>query len=654
MRFISLLTGIPAAIFILFAGVAPVSAQSPRETGAALARALDAVDAGDWGLARSIAATTGDPVAADLVEWHRLRAGLGKLSEYEDFLSRNARWPGINLMQKVSEETLPEGADPQRIVEYFHRQKPRTGLGALRLAEAYTALGQHDKAAAEAARAWKTLSLTQEEQDALLAKYAAAMTPHNPERVDMLLWRNRITEASRMVDMLGGTTRKLTDLRIALQKGENGVDKMLAALPRAARDSPGLAYDRFRWRVKREFWDSAAALMLQRSTSAKALGRPDIWSAKRRTYARRAMRNGDFRTAYELASRHFLKPGQTGYSDLEWFAGFVALRKLDDPARALVHFRNFRASITSPISVGRAGYWLGRAYEAMGDPASAREAYGLGATYQTSFYGQLAAERGGFPPDHSIAGAGLPADWSAEPFLKSDIVHAAILLSYADRPLLAQRFFSQASYGMTLKERAALAQMALDIGQPYSAVKIAKIAAVRGDVLMQAYYPLPDFADFRGPVPKELMLAISRQESEFNPAVVSPVGAMGLMQLMPATAAKVAKELGVPYAKEKLTTDWKYNARLGTEYLSQMLARYNGSTVLAAAAYNAGPNRVDRWLKDYGDPRTGAVDVIDWIETIPFRETRNYVMRVNESLFTFRARLKGEAPAMTLTQELNR
>ncbi len=654
MRFLSLITGYPVAIFILFATMMPVSAQSTRESGALLGQALDAVEVGDWGLAAATASRAGDPVVADLVEWHRLRAGEGNLTEYENFIKRNPDWPGINLMQKVSEEIIPEGVNPNRIVAYFKRQSPRSGWGALRLAEAYLALGQRDKANAEAARAWKELSLSQEEQDALLAKFSAAMTPHNAERIDLLLWKNRITEVSRMLHMLSGAQLKLAQVRIALQKGQNGVDKMLAELPRSVRDDPGLAYDRFRWRVKREFWDGAQDMMLERSVSREALGRPEFWSAKRRTYARRAMRAGNFQTAYRLASQHYLMPDETGYSDLEWFAGFVALRKLDDPARALEHFKRFRASIRSPISVGRAGYWMGRAYEAMGDTAGAREAYALGATYQTSFYGQLAAERGGFPPDHSIAGAGLPPDWSREPFLNLPVVRAAVLLAYADRPVLAQRFFSRAASDMTLQQRAALAQLALDVAQPYSAVKIAKDTALYGDVIIQAYYPITDFADFRGPVATELMLAISRQESEFNPQVISPVGAMGLMQLMPGTAQKVAEDLGLEYSKPRLLADWEYNASLGTEYLSQMLERYNGSVVLAAAAYNAGPSRVDRWLRDYGDPRTGEVDVIDWIETIPFRETRNYVMRVSESLFTFRARLKGKAPAMSLTQELNR
>ncbi len=648
----------PARIVAVFLAVvfavSPLRAQSPSQNGAALAAALDLADRGDWAMALQVAAGNQDPIALEIIEWMRLRDGQGTFDEYERFLADNADWPGLPLLQKRSEDSLPEGLKPARIVAYFRQQPPQTGTGALRLARALQALGQGDAAKAEVVRAWTGFSLSEDEQAALWREFSRTLKPYNAERLDLLLWKRRVTEAARMLDIVPDDQRKLAEVRIALQQDKNGVDAMIAALPKSVKGAAGLAYDRFRWRIGKEYWDSAAEMLVQRSTSAAALGRPEFWASKRRTYARRAMRAGDNRTAYLLASQHFLTPDESGYSDLEWLSGFLALRKLNDPARALRHFQKFRASIKSPISVGRAGYWLGRTYEALGDQAKARESYGLGAQYQTSFYGQLAAERGGFAPDPAIAGTGLPPDWTREAFLYSDPVRAGLLLHFAGDELLARRFFAHAALDMTTAEQAALGQLALDLERPNTALKIAKIAAREGQVIQQAYYPLIDLARLKTPVPPEFAMAIARQESELYPRAESPVGALGLMQVMPATAKRVAKDLGIDYSRDKLAQDWEYNATIGTAYLAQMLERYNGSTVLAAAAYNAGPNRADRWIEDYGDPRKPGVDVIDWIETIPFRETRNYVMRVNESLFIYRARISGKVGPLTLSRDLKR
>ena len=653
MRLTNLRIGLPVALAIFVGGVSMAMGQTPSKNGAAFATALSAAESGDWGNAIAIARRNQDPIAFEIIEWSRLRDGEGRFSEYEAFLKANADWPGLPLLQKVSEQHIPAGMNPQRVVAYFATQAPQTGLGALRLAQAYQAQGQNDKASATVIHAWREFSLSQAEQNALWGAFSNTLKPHNADRLDLLLWNRKVTEAGRMLSLVPPAQRALAEVRIALQRNKNGVDAMISALPNAEKQDGGLAYDRFRWRAGKDLWDTAHDMLVERSGSAESLGRPEFWADKRRTYARRAMRTGDNKTAYYLASQHFLTPDQNGYSDLEWLSGYLALQKFNDPARAVQHFRNFRASIVSPISVGRAGYWLGRSYEAMGDAANAKASYALAATYQTSFYGQLAAERAGLPPDQSIAGAELPADWTKQAFLRTDSVRAAFLMHFAGDDMLARRFLTHASESLSVQERAALGQLALDLDQPNTALKIAKAAATNGDVIPRAYYPITDLAEFDGPVPVELALAIARQESEFNPDAQSPVGALGLMQVMPATGKAVAKDLGISYSTKSLGGDWEYNARIGTAYLADMLERYDGSALLAAAAYNAGPHRADRWIRDYGDPRSANVDAIDWIETIPFRETRNYVMRVNEALFIYRARLSGTAPAHVLERELN-
>ena len=363
------------------------------------------------------------------------------------------------------------------------------------------------------------------------------------------------------------------------------------------------------------------------------------------------MREGDPRLAYRLASRHFLTQG-SDYADLEWLAGYIALRKLNDPARAVVHFENMRLAVASPISLGRAGYWEGRAFEALGKPQDARAAYDFGARYQTGFYGLLAAERLGRATDASLAAGGGTADWRGAAFARSRLFEAAMLLRQAGEKDLAKRFFTQLADGLDATGLAQLSDLALSLDEPNLALLVAKEAASRGIVLPRAYFPVMDLAAMEMRVAPEFALAIARRESEFDASVVSSAGARGLMQVMPGTAELMSRKIGVPFAAGRLTSDWRYNAQMGTAYLAHLEEEFGPSVALVAAGYNAGPGRPREWIATLGDPRSDAVDVVDWIEHIPFTETRNYVMRVAESIPVYRARLAGKPVPIRLTQDL--
>jgi soluble lytic murein transglycosylase len=288
----------------------------------------------------------------------------------------------------------------------------------------------------------------------------------------------------------------------------------------------------------------------------------------------------------------------------------------------------------------------------LGQRRDARQAYKFGAQYQTSFYGQLAAERISLGPDASLASQEQKGLWRSASFLRSNVFKAGLMLHYADQPRLTRRFFAHMAETMSLSDQTALAALALEIERPHVALRVAKEAAKMGRVIPVPYYPVTDLATFGVDIDPELAMAIARQESELDPEVVSPAGARGLMQVMPGTARIVAGELGLPYSRNRLTSDWRYNARLGQAYLAGLLEDFGGSYVLASAGYNAGPNRVRRWIQDYGTPGDATVDVVDWIETIPFRETRNYVMRILESLHVYRARINGQVEPIRLAQDL--
>ncbi len=628
-----------------------VFAQSLEEDGDLLSTALNAVAAEDWVSADHFASQMQEPAGKTLVVWQRLRKGEGDWSEYLDFLKMHSDWPGLKRLRRRGEAAIPMVSDPVVVRSYFKTQLPQTGTGALRLAEAFAKQGRTADARAEAIRAWTGLTLSALEESQLLAKFKGTLARFHQKRLDQLLWNRETKAAERMLGLVPPNTQKLAKARIALQRASKGVDALIAAVPKVLKDDAGLAYDRFIWRVKKGRWDDAQALLVERSGSKAKLGRPEAWSNRRRGFARRAMRAGQNELAYWLASQHELSSG-SNYADLEWLAGYIALRKLDAPAQAIIHFKNHRNAVRTPVSLGRAGYWMGRAYEALGDLDQAVVAFELGAQYQTSFYGQLAAEKIGFKSDPRLVRGGDLEDWRHASFAKSGPVRAGILLHYAQEANLMRWFFTHVTDRLDAVQAAQLAEIALELDRPYVALGVAKEAAKRGIVIPKSYFPVTELAYFSVDVDPEVAMSIARRESELNPEAISPVGARGLMQIMPKTARQVADKIGADYSKNRLTSDWRYNAKLGTAYLGGLLELYDGSFVLAFAAYNAGPHRADRWIEQFGDPRDSIVDQVDWIEHIPFRETRNYVMRVMESLHVYRSRLTGKAAPLRLGKDL--
>ncbi|WGI22348.1 lytic transglycosylase domain-containing protein [Amylibacter sp. IMCC11727] len=631
----------------------PLGATAQEEDGDLLATAFSAVASEDWVTADHYASQMSDPVGSTLVTWQRLRRGEGHWEEYTEFLRDNPDWPGLKRLRRRGEAAIPPNHNAAEVRAYFRDQLPQTGTGSLRLAEAFAAQGRTADARAEAIRAWTTLTLQQHEMTGLLNKFAGSLSRYHQRRMDFLLWGGHTREAGRMLPLITPDQQKLAQARIALQRASKGVDAVIAEVPKALQSDGGLAYDRFQWRVKKGRWDDAQKLLVEQSTNTATLGIPEKWGPRRRGFARRAMRMGDTELAYWLASQHGLKSG-ADYADLEWLAGFISLTKLDAPEQAVIHFRNHRDAVKTPVSLGRAGYWIGRAEERRSDFDAAVDAFNLSAKYQTSFYGQLSAERLGAEPDERLTGKITVPDWREGRLANSSVVRAGILLHHAQEQNLMRWFFSHVAETTNEVETAQLAELALEYDRPFVALGVAKEAAKRGFVIPKSYFPVTELARYSVDVDPEVAMAIARRESELNPEAVSPVGARGLMQVMPATARQVAGDIGVEYSKNRLTSDWRYNAKLGTAYLGGLLEIYEGSYVLAFAAYNAGPNRVDQWIETYGDPRDSLIDQVDWIEHIPYRETRNYVMRVIESLHVYRMRLSGEVEPIRLTRDLTR
>ncbi|WP_220799803.1 lytic transglycosylase domain-containing protein [Roseobacter sp. OBYS 0001] len=618
----------------------PVSAERPRPLG----WALDSARSGNWQAASRIAARDGQ-VAADVIEWMRLRDGLGTYEEVAAFLERRPDWPGERYLRRKSETTLMTQSD-DRVISFFEETPPQSPQSALRFAKALKARQRTDEAEAIVIGAWRNMAMGASDQAEYIAAHGRILSAHHDARLDSMLWQGAVGNARRMFDMASKGAVAAAKARLALREETPGVDTLIAAVPDSNAKDGGLQYERFMWRVRKGRRVDAKDLMLATSVSAERLGRPESWSNRRRSLARYEMRNGSAERAYELASRHFLTGG-SAYSDLEWLAGYIALQKLQEPQTALKHFENHDAAVRSPISKGRAGYWRGRAYEAMGDVAAADQAYASAAQHQTSFYGLLAAERAGLPFDLELAVSEPAEDWRTSNLAKTPLFEAGLLLQASGELNLAERFWTHLAESLDAQDGALLAKAAVDAGQPHLAVMIGKRLAQRAIVVPYGYYALHPLAQRALPMAPEMSLAIARRESEFDARVQSGVGARGLMQIMPRTGAEVARQLGraSEHTTQRLISDPVYNAELGAAYLSTLARRFSGNVIMMSAGYNAGPSRPDRWMEDYGDPRRGDVEIVDWIEHIPFRETRNYVMRVSESLPIYRAQL-GKAPLL--------
>lgn len=602
-----------------------------------LRAALDLAAQRDWAGAAALVEPMG-PVAADLMEWQRLRAGDGTLTDYEAFLARRADWPGIAQLRAKGEAAVARSTTPARVLRWFGNADPVTAEGTVALVRALRSDGRADDAKALLVRLWPGLALDDAGQALVLELAGGALGPaQHQARLDHLLWQDRRAEARRMLPLVGDDWRALAEARLALREDRDGVDRLVSAVPRALAGDAGLAHARFDWRARKGRTDGALEILRERSVSVQALGRPEAWAGRRASLARAALRQGKGKLAYEVAAAHRLERGADA-ADLEFLAGFAALRFTREPARALAHFERLRGLVATPISVSRAEYWQGRALEPLGRADDAKAALTRAAAHQTAYYGLLAAEALGLPLDPDLAKPPALPDWRQGAFLNSSVTEAALLLYRAGDRALGRRFLLHLAEAQDAGALAAMGAFALAKGDAHLAVLVGKQAAGRGIILPGVYYPDPAILPAELAVERPLALAIARRESEFLTEAVSPAGALGLMQLMPGTARLMAGKLGLPHRPAALTTDPAYNARLGAAYLAHLAEEFGPSLALRAAGYNAGPGRPRAWVAELGDPRRAGVDVVDWVEMVPFTETRTYIMRVAEGVAIYRAR----------------
>lgn len=614
--------------------------------------AFAAAKSGNWQGARRLAGRAQDPLPATALEWAYLtRDGTeASFTEITQFLLTHHDWPGQKALAQHAEEAIA-GVPDGTLLEWFTQHPPVTPAGQLRYADLLAAAGRAETALDITRSAWINGTFTAFEEKTLLQRYHGVLREaDHQKRLDRLLWDGQTEAARRMLRLLTREYQALGEARLALQDLSPGVERLVAQVPAALQRDPGLLYDRLRWRVRKELYDSAIELL---KDAPHDLVRPVAWASERQILVRRLLNDGKTALAYDLAEHHGLNGG-TSFAELEFLAGWIALRAGYRPDAAYNHFVRLYDAVKTPVSVSRGAYWAGRAAEAMGYQQLAAAWYETATEHMTTYYGQLAAARLGNAVEMPDLKEPVPTPEEAAAFDRRDLVRVARALGEIgaddyERPFLRRL----ADMARTPAEFVLTARLAASLDRPDLAVSAAKKAGYAGITLLNEGWPIAKLPP-GGPVEAPLVLAMTRQESAFDHEAVSQAGARGLMQLMPATALRIAKLLHLPFSAPRLTKDTHYNVTLGRAYLGSLIDDFSGSYVLAVAAYNAGPSRVHEWMGMFGDPRDKRIDAIDWVESIPFTETRNYVQRVLENLQVYRLRLGDHNLAFSLAADLRR
>lgn len=635
------------------------SAPAPAATASILLlnRALTAADRGDWSTLASLQYEASDPVVKNLIMWKRASDGVPGMTfdELNTALTLLSDWPKTGAMRVRAEEIIElSSLDAAARVKWLEESGPVTGPGKVALANALRETGDRARANEVIKDAWRNHTLPSDVQRLVLAQYGQSLSQDDHRaRVDFLLWTGQRSLADALKPQLTADYRKLTEARIGLAARARNVDALIQAVPANLQDHPGLLYERGKWRRAKKVDGVTDVLVKIDGKDVPAAGRGRLWD-ERAIATREELKLRNYKRAYQLSAPHGMSAG-ADFAEAEWLAGWIALRLNGDAPRALGHFETMSAGVSSPVSVARGYYWTGRARDALGQSEPAATAYGVAASHPFTYYGQLAAER----MNQKTLTLGDPVVPTAEEvtaFEDKSIVQAMRLLGMAgERSNFIDFAYFLDDNLTTAADYEQLSALTNAFVTPEVGVRTAKAGLQNGIVATGAAWPVPDYKPTRShQVERAYVYAITRQESEFNPNAVSRVGARGLMQFMPATARAEARLRGLPYQQSWLTEDPAYNMTLGGLHLDTLIAQFGGSYIMTAAAYNAGPSRPSQWVRDYGDPRLGQIDPIDWVEFVPFSETRNYIQRVMENIQVYRHRLSGQPEDIRLSEDLKR
>lgn len=606
-----------------------------------------------WKQARALAHQAHDKLLLKALKWAEYANPRSDFSfqEIAEFAHDNPDWPQPSMLARRVEDAMGPAESTEAVLAWFVVHPPLTPNGKMAWARTLVSTGRQDKARTVIRESWISDNFGAVQEQQFLKLYGNQLRKEDHlARLDRLLWDHKSDLARKMIPKVDPAHRLLAQARILLAEQKPGAEAAVAKVPPELRNDPGLRFERVSWRRKKELYADAIALL---PTDGKDRGYPKLWWKERAILAREALHMGHISNAYDIARQHGPLEG-THLAEAEWLAGWIALRSLRDAGVALGHFKHMLADVASPMSRSRGAYWAGRASEEMGDKTQAEKWYREAAAHVTSYYGQLAASRLDPEQKWPLPEDPVPTAEDIADFERSELARVTTMLAEIEaRDSLRPFVLRLIELAKTPGQHALAAKLAHVEGRPDIGVSVARRSAQRGVTLLALGFPALDVEPPES-LEKALVLSVIRQESNFNPAALSSAGAMGLMQLLPATAKQMAKAVNVPFAVQRLTHDPKYNTTLGSAFLSRLIDSFNGSYVLAIASYNAGPSRARQWMREQGDPRQPVIDAIDWVEMIPFSETRNYVQRILECLQVYRQRLGTADPTLSLEKDLKR
>ena len=606
-------------------------------------KSIQSMEKGQWTTALKNSKNAKDKSIYNFIQWrHLLTTGnQATFYDYMTFIQNNKHYPRISRIKYLAEQKLStDKISPKKIINWFGVDEPLSGYGMLVLGESFIQTGDNEKGIALIKRGWITAELSRASMKSLSKKYRKYLNSKDYiNRADYLAWENKYWDLKRMLPYLPKDYQLLYTARQILMSKSYGVDQAIKNVPQKFKNDAGLNHDRLKWRRKRGRIDSSLEILFSIKNNKDYLVRPDKWWVERAIMTRALIYKNKYETAYKVASQHSLDKGSE-FAEAEWLSGWIALSFLNDPILAVDHFNNFYQNVSYPISLARGAYWLGRSYEKIGDKRQSEDWYREATKYLTTYYGQLAFLKINPSQNFELEEQADVEDDYRKYFYNKELVKITHLLNELNKDKYTKNILRHlANDNIASGSEILAAELATNISRYDFAIQVSKLASYEKRFHNTFNYPIisvPQYVNGRKIPETAFILSLIRQESEFDMRANSHVGAQGLMQIMPYTAKLVAKQAKLPYSKSRLTSDPEYNINLGSHYIAGLILQYDGAYPFATAAYNAGPKRVKHWKKINKDPQKKQIDFVDWVELIPFKETRNYVQRVMENYNVYR------------------
>ncbi len=602
------------------------------------------IKAGKWNTAFKQSAKLKDKDFKEFINWlYLLKTGNNAtFSDYQNFINTNTDYPRIGRLRYLAEQKIYlKNTTANNVISWFDSYPPVSGTGKLKLAEALFSVKKNDNLSNLIKEGWIDASLNKSQLRFYRNKFKGILSSDDHvKRADYLAWERKYWDLKRMLRYLPQDQRALYNARQILMSNSYGVDNAISKVPERYKKDIGLQYDRLKWRNRRGRLESSLQILYENSNkSEEELVRADLWWKQRESVVRSLIYKKRYKTAYKVASEHSLSSGPE-FAEAEWLSGWIAHSFLNSQEYAIDHFLNFYDNVGYPISVARGAYWLGKSYQALGDKENSIKYFKQGSRFLTTYYGQLSFNEINKGGEFTLTDDSYFTNEYEKTFSKNKLIKIVKILKELDHTKYSKAVIKHlAQLDIEKGSEVLAAKLATDIERYDYAIQISKQASYQKRFFLKYNYPIittPRKINNKIMPNPELILAIIRQESEFDRKANSYVGARGMMQLMKYTAKVVAKQAKLPYSISGLTRDPEYNIKLGSYYFNSLLTDYGGVYPFAIAAYNAGPNRVKTWRRVNGDPSKKELSYIDWIELIRFKETRNYVQRVLENVNVYK------------------